>query len=114
MDLLAEYEEVKTIPVPSAVGYKFFSNFKLSADGECLVWSGFSTYLEEGVRQPVKAFLKEQRRQTAAANLSANEVSRRMWFWFQKILDLGLFTGNAAHGRDQILRWMEVCELILT
>jgi hypothetical protein len=113
MDLLAEYEEVKKIPVITAVGYKFFSNFKFSADGESLLWSGFSTYLEEDMREPIKAYLKEQRRQVRDGKLSAGEVSRRMWFWFQKILDLGLFTGNAAHGRDQILRWMEVCELIL-
>lgn len=111
MDLLAEYEEVKKIPVITAVGYKFFSNFKVTDD--CLLWSGFSTYLQEDVREPVKAYLKEQRRQIRDGALSASEVSRRMWFWFQKILDLGLFTGNASQGRDQILRWMEVCELIL-
>ncbi len=111
MDLLAEYEEVKQIPVPTVVGYKFFSNFKVADD--CLLWSGFSTHLEEDVREPVKAFLKEQRRQIRGGTLSGSEISRRMWFWFQKILDLGLFTGNGDQGRDQILRWMEVCELIL-
>ncbi len=113
MDLLAEYNEVRQIPVPTAVGYKFFSNFKLSDDGQLLVWSGFSTYLEEDMRGPVKEFLKEQRKQIRDGALSGSEVSRRMWFWFQKILDLRLFVGNAASARDQILKWMEVCELII-
>jgi hypothetical protein len=109
LDLLAEYEEVKKIPVPTAVGYKFFSNFKVADN--CLLWAGFSTPLEEDAREAVKAFLKEQRRQIRDGVLSGSEISRRMWFWFQKILDLGLFTeGNT---RNQILRWMEVCELIL-
>ncbi len=114
LDLLAEYEEVTKLPVPTAVAYKFFSNFKFSADGECLVWSGFSTYLQEDVRKPIKAFLKEQRRAIQEDGLKQAECSRRIWFWFQKMLDLGIFTGNGAEARMQILRWMEVCELILS
>jgi hypothetical protein len=112
LDLLAEYEEVKKLPVPTAVAYKFFSNFKVVDDS--LVWSGFSTALSEDMRKPVKAFLKEQRRAIQEDGLKQGECSRRIWFWFQKILDLGLFTGNAAEARMQILRWMEVCELILS
>ena len=111
MDLLAEYEETKTIPTPTAIAYKFFSNFKV--EGEHLLWSGFSTFLKEDMREPVKAFLKEQRKQIRDGDLSGSEVARRMWVWFQKILDLSLFVGNASEGRAQILKWMEVCQFIL-
>jgi hypothetical protein len=111
MDFLAEYDEVKKIPTPTAIGYKFFSNFKVADN--CLLWAGFSTPLEEDVREPVKQFLKEQRKQIRDGTLNASEVARRMWFWFQKILDLGLFVGNASEGRAQILKWMEVCQFIL-
>lgn len=112
MDLLQEYEEVRQIPVPVAVSYKFFSNFKV--EGDTLTWGGFSTPLEGDMREPVKEFLKVQRRLTREGSLKPSEVSRRMWFWFQKILDLGLFADVSTPARDQILRWMEVCELILT
>ncbi len=111
LDLLAEYQEVKKIPTPTAIGYKFFSNFKV--EGEHLFWSGFSTFLKDDVREPVKQFLKEQRKQIRDGTLPGSEVARRMWFWFQKILDLGLFVGNASEGRAQILKWIEVCQFIL-
>lgn len=112
IDLLAEYEEVKKLPVPTAVTYKFFSGFKV--EGDSLVWSGFRTPLSEEVRKPVKAFLKEQRRATEEDGLKQGECSRRMWFWYQKILDLGLFSGAAYQARAEILRWVEVCEYILS
>jgi hypothetical protein len=112
IDLLAEYEEVKKLPVPTAVGYKFFSGFKV--EGDSLVWSGFRTPLSEEVRKPVKAFLKEQRRAIQEDCLKQAECSRRIWFWYQKILDLGLFSGAAYQARAEILRWVEVCEFILS
>ena len=110
MDLLAEYQEVKQIPVVVAVTYKFFHGFKV--EGGALCWAGFNTPLSEEIREPVKRFLKEQRRAVREDSLSVGECSRRMWFWFQKVLDLELFVETPV-ARDQILRWMEVCELIL-
>ena len=110
MDLLAEYKEMSALPNHIAVTYKFFSMFKI--DGDTMTWAGHETDIstDTNTKDALKAFLKAQRSALREGGLSASECSKRMWFWFQKLLELDLFEGD---GRQEILKWMEVCELIV-
>jgi hypothetical protein len=110
MDLIAEYAEFKEIPAHVAVAYKFFSTFRL--EGATLWWGGYSCPVREEAYSGVKTFLKEQKRTIREGGLSKSECSRRMWFWVQKIIDLGLFH-TVPEARTEIFKWLEVCELVL-
>ena len=110
MDLIEEYEDFKQIPVHIAVSYKFFSHFKV--DDENRIWfSGNSFKIEqEGVADAIKKFLKASRKEIKEGIVSKGECSRRIWFWYAKIIDFGLFTPEV---RQDILRWMDICETVL-
>jgi hypothetical protein len=110
MDFLAEYQEVTKIPPHIAVTYKFFSIFKFE-DGELCYIHYKSGPMEPAALSALKAFLKAQRSDLRGdARLGKGECSRRMWFFYQKLLDLKLFDKPA---RMEIMRWMEICELVL-
>jgi hypothetical protein len=110
-DLLAEYTEFSQVPTVLAVPYKYFSLFRVE-EGE-LVWAGHRATLAEDLVAPVKKFLKEQRAALRSGSLSKSECSRRMWFWVQKVLELELFL-DAPEARAQMLKWTEVCELVIS
>jgi hypothetical protein len=109
MDLLAEYEEMKQIPLHTGITYKFFSMFKV--DGDTLYWGVAPAPLEEEVRGPIKACLKAQRAALREGSLTKSECSRRLWFWGQKVLEMGLFRDEI---RAEIIKWTEICELVLS
>jgi hypothetical protein len=114
MDLIAEYEEMQSIPIHTAVTFKFFSLFKVSkADGEIFLHWGevAKTPLSEESYGPIKEFLKAQRSQLREGSVTRVDCAKRMWFWFQKILELSLFDMAV---RAEILKWNEICELIVT
>ena len=112
MDLLAEYEEFKKIPVHIAVTYKFFSHFKIDDDEH--IWFGGHRSLiaiqQEGVADALKKFLKANRKEVKEGGLNKFECSKRIWFWYAKLLDFGLFS---IEERQDILRWMDICETVL-
>lgn len=108
MDLIAEYEEMRTVPAHIAVAYKFFAPFRVE-NGD-LMWGEYAAGADEEIIQPVKAFLKTMKAALREGKLSRAECSRRMWFWYAKIIDLGLFEHDA---RVEIIQWMEVCELVI-
>lgn len=107
MDLLAEYDEFAKLPAHTAVTYKFFSLFRV-ADGN-LQWRGVPTPISPEAADALKAFLRAQR-SALKGGVTASDCSRRMWFWYQKLLELGLFDQATL---DAILRWMEICELVV-
>ena len=111
MDLLAEYEEMKSLPVHIAVAYKFFGLFKF--EGSELVYvNHHGGEAEDDTLGALKAFLKSQRADLRVrdSKMGKGECSRRMWFWYQKLLELKMFDVQA---RMEIMKWMEVCELVL-
>lgn len=109
MDLIAEYEEMKTLPQHAAVAYKFFAPFRFE-NGD-LLWGAHRAGATEDVIPPVKAFLKATKAALREGQMPKAECSRRMWFWYAKIVDLGLFQHEA---RLEMLQWMEVCELVIS
>lgn len=111
MDLNAEYEEFAKIAPHVAVTYKFFSLFSISKDG-VLSWCEDKFQLDEESATAVKAFLKASKaflRDTPGAKHTA--CAGRMWFWYNTILEKGWFDRDV---RAEILRWMEVCELVVS
>ncbi len=108
MDLLAEYDEVKTVPAHITIVYKFFAPFRVE-NGD-LVWGGHKAGATEEIIQPVKTFLKATKALLREGSVSRAECSRRMWFWYAKLVDLGLFQHDA---RMEIMQWMEICELVI-
>lgn len=115
MDLIAEYEEMHSIPIHVAVTFKFFSLFKVSKaeDGSTFLHWGESakTPLTPESYGPIKEFLKAQRSLLREGSVMRVDCAKRMWFWFQKILELSLFDLAV---RAEILKWNEICELIVT
>jgi hypothetical protein len=108
MNLLEEYNEFKTLPTHIGVTYKFFSHFQVK-DGQ-LYFSNTAHPMSEEKQEDVKKFLKAMRKDVKEGTLSKDECGRRMWFWYSKILDLGLFLSET---RREILQWLEVCETVL-
>lgn len=112
MDFLAEYEEFKTLPVHIGVTYKFFSQFKVD-DENRLCFGGFPSPIpiqQQEVVDALKKFLKATRKEIKEGTMSKDECSRRMWFWYAKLLDLGL---SSLDQRQDILRWMDICGSVL-
>ncbi len=110
MDLLAEYEEFAKVAPHVAVTYKFFAAFSISKEGE-LRWAQESYQLPEEAVAPVKAFLKATKVfLRTEEKISHTACAGRMWFWYNKILEEAWFTREV---RAEILRWMEVCELVV-
>lgn len=110
MDLIAEYEEFAKIAPRVAVTYKFFTLFSVSKGGE-LCWGEDTWQLEEESAVAVKAFLKATKaflRDTPGAKHT--QCASRMWFWYNTILENAWFSRDT---RAEILRWMEVCELVV-
>ena len=111
MDFIAEYAESKKLPIHIAVTYKFFSLFKVDTDAKTLAWTTHTTPINPDVALAAKLFLKDRRAVFKQGAVNKSECSRSMWFWYQKILDVGAFTHEV---RLEILRWMEICELIIS
>ena len=110
MDIIAEYDEMKVAPQHIAVAYKFFAPFRFE-NGDLLWGSSHRAGITEEGIQPVKAFLKATKAALREGTLPKAECSRRMWFWYAKVVDLGLFQHEA---RLEMLQWMEVCELVIS
>jgi hypothetical protein len=111
MDLLAEYEEFAKIPPHVAVTYKFFSLFRVSKEG-ILSWGKAQFPLEEEAAGAARAFLKATKaflRDTPA--IKHTQCASRMWFWYHTLLENNWFD---LETRAEILRWMEVCELVVS
>ncbi len=114
MDFLGEYEELKVLKNHTLVSWQFFELFKVEEDddGKYLVYMDTkSRCLSDDEYGAFKAFLKAQRSALRKEALPVGECSKRIWFWYSKLLELNMFTLEI---RSEILKWMEVGQLIMT
>lgn len=118
MDLQAEYDDFLTgLGDHGAAFYKFFDLFKISlgdAPEEGITrglhygkQASDSSLSDEQLRA-LKTFMKSQktwvRKQQKGADKA--ECRRRMWFWVQKLIELGAFDRPT---RRDITFWMDTC-----
>lgn len=125
MDLQAEYKDFfDGLGDVATYGYKFFDLFKVNLghgegeNGEKLVkglhWSkdaSDETLSDEHLRE-LKSYLKQQkswlRNQQRA--VKHTECRRRMWFFLQKLLEIGAFTRGE---RREMILWMDNMNFLL-
>lgn len=109
MDLFLEYEEFKKLPLHTGIAYKYFSQFNID-DTNHIWFAGNSHHIKDNdLADAFKKFLKTTRKEIRNGMLK-NECARRMWFWYAKLLDYGIFTVEVRH---DIVRWMDICETVL-
>lgn len=118
MDLEAEYKDfLEGLGDHGSAFYKFFDLFKINL-GES-VEDGMTRGLHYGKQasdsslsdeqlRALKSYLKLQRSWIRKEKLNASkaECRRRMWFWTQKLMELGAFDRPT---RRDIMYWMDVC-----
>ena len=113
MDFVAEYDESRGLPIHIAITYKFFALFKVNTDANTMSWSKVYTMCAvppEELRA-FKEFLRSTRNLLKSEPFpTKEECSRRLWFFYQKLLEHAIFTTEI---RSEILRWIEVCEYIV-
>ena len=119
MDLQAEYKDFfEGLGDVGTYTYKFFDLFRVNLgngegeNGEKLVkglhWSKDAS--EEGLTdeqlRECKSYLKQQKSwiRKEKTHVKASECRRRMWFFVQKLLELGAFTRGE---RREMILWMD-------
>ncbi len=115
MDFLGEYDELAVLKNHTLVTWKFFELFRLEeCDSEkSMYYVGHkSRYLSDDVYNAFKAFLKAQRSALRKESLSVAECSKRLWFFYSKLLEHDVFFDPNV--RREILKWMEVGQLVMT
>jgi hypothetical protein len=114
MDFLAEYDEMHTIPPKIAVSYKFLNLFhvviKDGSEKRGLYWTTdiVDSKLSDDALLAIKVFLK-----TKKASLLKGvdkEHSKILWFFYQKLLELGAFDITI---RSEIRAYLDLCQYIL-
>jgi hypothetical protein len=110
MDFLAEFSELKTLPNHIAATYTFFKSFSVDKETLSLCWNSVKTPVEEETFQEFRAFLKSTKRQLQEKQLKPSDCCRAMFFFYSKLLQHECFEQST---RQEILKWMEVCELIV-
>jgi hypothetical protein len=116
MDYQTEYDDMfATLGDHGAAFFKFFDLFRVClGDGEGLT-KGLhygkdcsDTKLSDEVLRELKSFLKTQRTwlRKAPEKATPNETRRRMWFWTQKLIEIGAFDRSI---RRDIVTWMDIC-----
>lgn len=119
MDLQAEYKDFfEGLGEVGTFTYKFFDLFRVNLgngedeQGNKLVkglhWSkdtSDETLTDEQLKE-LKSYLKQQKSwiRKEQTRISASECRRRMWFFVQKLLEMGAFTRGE---RREIILWMD-------
>lgn len=114
MDFIGEYDDFTAIPRNIAVTYKFFDLFKVtSEDGvRVLTWGkSIKCSLDTPTLDAIKAFLKATKSGLRNGEYTASECSKRMWFFYTKLIEHGAFSSAE---RMEILKWMDVCQWVIT
>lgn len=118
MDFQVEYTEfLNGLGDHGAAFYKFFELFKvnLGDSPEDGMTKGLhygkqasDSSLPEDQLRALKSFLKAQKSWLRKQEKNADKVEcrRRMWFWTQKLIELGAFDRQT---RRDITYWMDVC-----
>ncbi len=110
MDLIEEYKEFSGLPKHIAVVYKFFSLFSFSDNK--IYWSKTGFEIGEEEYGAFKAYVKHCKRVLREGGLSAgpSECSKMMLFLYMKIQEFSIFNIEI---RKEIMKYMEVCELVI-
>ncbi len=115
MDFLDEYSDFRAIPRNTAITYKFFDLFKVSKgeNGYYTISWGKVAKCDVNVNEgdAIKAFLKATKAGLREGEYDASECSRRMWFFYNKLIEIGAFK---TEERMEILKWMDVCQWVIT
>ena len=116
MDFLAEYDEMAAIESKIAVTYKFFDLFTVCMDdnkkgfyfSKCAV----DTKLSDEVLLAFRAYLKVKKGllKKCATDPKLLNCGKLLWFFYQKILEVGAFTPEI---RNEIRGYMDLCEYII-
>lgn len=118
MDLQAEYDDfLNGLGDHGAAFFKFFELFKINlgdapeegmTKGLHYAKQATDSSLTEDELRALKTYLKSQRSWIRKHKKEAEkaECRRRMWFWTQKLIELGAFDRPT---RRDITYWMDVC-----
>jgi hypothetical protein len=113
VDFLAEYEEFSNIQSHIAVVYKFFDMFKVDDKEGRMYW--LKDYTDSNLSKEVlcafKGYLRSKKSALRRGELKKGECSKMMLFWYMKILEHNVFD---AEVRREIMKFMEVCELVIS
>jgi hypothetical protein len=119
MDLQAEYKDFfEGLGQAGTLTYKFFDLFRVNLgngeddQGHKLVkglhWSKDASEdtLSDDQLKELKSYLKQQKSwlRKEQTKVSVSECRRRMWFFVQKLLELGAFTRGE---RREMILWMD-------
>lgn len=119
MDLQAEYKDFfEGLGQAATLTYKFFDLFRVNLgngeddQGNKLVkglhWSKDASddTLSDDHLKELKSYLKQQKSwlRKEQTRVSVSECRRRMWFFVQKLLELGAFTRGE---RREMILWMD-------
>ena len=117
MDFLEEYDEMCTIPSKIAVTYKFFQLFGVVLEDTPTAKRGlhFSTIavdsnLSDETLLAFNVYLKAKKKQLTKGDEAATNCGKFLWFFYQKLLEVGAFTPEV---RTEIRGYMDLCEYII-
>lgn len=119
MDFLAEYDEMAAIESKIAVTYKFFHLFTVCMKDTDDNKRGFyfskcavDTKLSDEVLLAFRDYLKVKKAllKKSATDPKLPNCGKMLWFFYQKILEVGAFTPEI---RNEIRGYMDLCEYII-
>jgi hypothetical protein len=102
-----EYEEgFDTLGPQGAVFFKFFSLFSAKDDTVRFGRNIADDEIESKTVAEIRAYLKEQKEWIREERRSPIEMSRRMWWIVEKILEYGIFTSS---DQKHVMIWLDIC-----
>ena len=113
MDMLEEFQELDSIPNKVVIAYKFLNLFKVNLEGDKrgLHWSvgHVDTKLSDEQLLCFKNYLKVMKSQLKKEEPTLKH-SKIMWFFYEKLLELGAFDIQV---RNEIRGFLDLCEYII-
>lgn len=113
MDFVKEQEDLEeALSTHCGATYAFFKLFQVQLDSKAdstgIQWSRglWDSTLSSDVLLALRSYLKNIRRKLQENTMTPTECRQSMWFWCQKLLELGAFDRSA---RREILHWADVC-----
>lgn len=102
-----EYEEgFDTLGPQGAVFFKFFSLFSAKEDTVKFGRNIIDDEVEPKVVAELRAYLKEQKEWIREERRPHHELSRRMWWIVEKIIEYGIFSSS---DQKHVMIWLDIC-----
>jgi hypothetical protein len=102
-----EYEEgFDTLGPAGAVFFKFFSLFSAKDDTVKFGRNIADDEVEPKAVAEIRAYLKQQKEWVREERRLPVEMSRRMWWIVEKIIEYGVFTSS---DQKHIMIWLDIC-----